>query len=117
MVYHRRGRDNVQRSLSYMPGRPCSTATSRPVGDLEDDFKHYTSVYMEVAGQYKDMDTAPDVLHRNLLARHLREVVDILEQKGDQIASLYELVLCNDKSTRTSVLPSARGPEPQSIVV
>ena len=36
---------------------------------------------MELADQYKVMDAVSDVPRRNMLARHLREVVDILEQK------------------------------------
>lgn len=39
------------------------------------------SVYVELADQYKDVDPVSDVPRRNMLARHLREVVDILEQK------------------------------------
>jgi Centrosome microtubule-binding domain of Cep57 len=39
------------------------------------------SVYVELADQYKDMDAVSDVPRRNMLAKHLREVVDILEQK------------------------------------
>ena len=39
------------------------------------------SVYVELADQYKVMDAVSDVPRRNMLARHLREVVDILEQK------------------------------------
>ena len=39
------------------------------------------SVYVELADQYKVMDAVSDVPRRNLLARHLREVVDILELK------------------------------------
>ena len=38
-------------------------------------------VYVEFADQYKDMDAASDVRKRNILAQHLREVVDVLEQK------------------------------------
>ena len=41
----------------------------------------FTSVYVELADQYKVMDAVSDVPRRNMLARHLREVVDILEQK------------------------------------
>jgi len=41
----------------------------------------FASVYVELADQYKDMDPVSDVPKRNFLARHLREVVDILEQK------------------------------------
>jgi hypothetical protein len=39
------------------------------------------SVYCELADQYKEMDAVSDVPKRNMLAKHLREVVDILEQK------------------------------------
>jgi len=41
----------------------------------------HSSVYVELADQYKVMDAASDVRRRNLLAKHLREVVDVLEQK------------------------------------
>jgi hypothetical protein len=41
----------------------------------------HSSVYVELADQYKVMDAVSDVPRRNMLARHLREVVDILEQK------------------------------------
>ena len=39
------------------------------------------SIYVELADQYKDMDAVSNVRKRNILAQHLREVVDILEQK------------------------------------
>jgi len=38
-------------------------------------------VYVELADEYKIMDAISDVRKRNTLAQHLREVVDILEQK------------------------------------
>ncbi|KAK0201843.1 hypothetical protein DFS33DRAFT_1386145 [Desarmillaria ectypa] len=62
------------------------------------------SVYVELADQYKDMDAVSDVPKRNMLAQHLREVVDILEQKGDQIASLTDLLTFKDKTVADSVL-------------
>ena len=39
------------------------------------------SIYVELADQYKIMDAVSDVPRRNILAKHLKEVVDILEQK------------------------------------
>ncbi|GLB38153.1 putative centrosome microtubule-binding domain of Cep57 [Lyophyllum shimeji] len=69
-------------------GLPPQTVVARVIRELEDDFTHYKGIYVELADQYKDMDAASDVPRRNVLAKHLREVVDILEQKGDQIASL-----------------------------
>ncbi|KAL0576860.1 hypothetical protein V5O48_005125 [Marasmius crinis-equi] len=76
---------------------PQQTILARVIRELEDDFTHYKGVYVELADQYKDMDPISDVPKRNLLAQHLREVVDILEQKGDQIASLYDLLTFQDK--------------------
>ena len=36
---------------------------------------------MELADQYKVIDAVSNVAKRNVLAEHLREVIDILEQK------------------------------------
>jgi hypothetical protein len=47
-------------------------------------------MYLELAEQYGAMDPASNVLKRNVLADHLREIIDILEKKGDQIAALYD---------------------------
>ena len=38
-------------------------------------------MYVELADQYKDIDPVSNVAKRNVLAEHLREVIDILEQK------------------------------------
>lgn len=50
------------------------------------------SVYVELADQYKDMDPVSDVPKRNMLAQHLREVVDILEQKVSEATKQIELI-------------------------
>lgn len=47
-------------------------------------------MYLELAEQYGAMDPASNVLKRNVLADHLRDIIDILEKKGDQIAALYD---------------------------
>jgi hypothetical protein len=52
---------------------------------------------MELAEQYAAMDAASNVHRRRLLADHLREVIDEIERKGDQIASLYELLEYKDQ--------------------
>ncbi|KAF9031737.1 hypothetical protein BJ165DRAFT_1518238 [Panaeolus papilionaceus] len=80
-------------------GLPAQTVVARVIRELEDDFTHYKSIYVELADHYKLMDAASDVLRRNTLAKHLKEVVDVLEQKGDQIASLYDLLSFKDKQT------------------
>ncbi|KIM35865.1 hypothetical protein M413DRAFT_32104 [Hebeloma cylindrosporum] len=87
-------------------GLPPQTVVARVIRELEDDFTHYKSIYVELADQYKVMDAVSDVPRRNLLARHLREVVDILELKGDQIASLYDLLQFKDRPNSESIIPN-----------
>ncbi|KAL1950096.1 hypothetical protein VTO73DRAFT_5218 [Trametes versicolor] len=84
---------------------PPQTVLARVLRELEDDFTHYKSIYVELADQYKDMDPVSNVVKRNVLADHLREVIDILEQKGNQIASLYDLLTFKDKPAGESAVP------------
>lgn len=85
------------------------------------------SIYVELAEQYAVMDAASNVAKRNVLAGHLREVIDCLEQKvsiafnshywtipsyslqGDQIASLYGLLTFKDKPIAESAVPNQAG--------
>jgi len=78
---------------------PPQTVLVRVLRELEDDFTHYKgygfthslcfrraecstrSIYTELADQYKFMDAASNVVKRNVLAQHLREVIDVLEQR------------------------------------
>ena len=78
---------------------PPQTVLVRVLRELEDDFTHYKgydfsfpifsysaehctrSIYTELADQYKVMDAASNVVKRNVLAQHLREVIDLLEQR------------------------------------
>ncbi|CCM06128.1 uncharacterized protein FIBRA_08377 [Fibroporia radiculosa] len=95
---------------------PPQTVLTRVLRELEDDFTHYKrsamvvqchdlanspgghiSIYIELADQYKLMDAVSNVVKRNVVAGNLREVIDLLEQKGDQIASLYDLLSFQDK--------------------
>ncbi|THH14555.1 hypothetical protein EW146_g5788 [Bondarzewia mesenterica] len=103
--------EGVARDLNFLKqdaaeGRlPPQTVLMRVLRELEDDFTHYKGIYTELADQYKLMDPASNVVKRNVLAEHLREVIDILEQKGDQIASLYDLLTFEDKPASQSVVP------------
>ncbi|KAJ3558897.1 hypothetical protein NM688_g660 [Phlebia brevispora] len=81
---------------------PPQTVLARVLRELEDDFTHYKEIYIELADQYKAIDPIANVAKRNVLAEHLREVIDILEQKGDQIASLYDLLTFKDKLVEES---------------
>jgi hypothetical protein len=88
---------------------PPQTVLVRVLRELEDDFTHYKGyvdvyfkslgssdsgsghrIYTELADQYKMMDAASNVVKRNVLAQHLRDVIDVLEQKVRDSA-LYNL--------------------------
>ncbi|ODN84442.1 hypothetical protein L202_00392 [Cryptococcus amylolentus CBS 6039] len=77
---------------------PPQTVLARVIAELEDDFKHYKSIYSELADQYKVLDPASVSAKRHVLADHLREVIDTLEQKADQISELYSLLVFSDKT-------------------
>lgn len=47
----------------------------------EDRLTTVGRIYVELADQYKVIDAASNVAKRNVLAEHLREVIDTLEQK------------------------------------
>lgn len=70
---------------------------ARVLRELEDDFSHYKSIYVEMADQYKYLDAMSDIPRRKALAKHLHEIIELLEQRGDQIASLYELLKVEEK--------------------
>jgi hypothetical protein len=110
-------------------GLPPQTVVARVIRELEDDFTHYkrylfiycvwfyvadarcfflflSSVYCELADQYKEMDAVSDVPRRNMLAKHLREVVDILEQKVCLCASGPSCSFAHPRCARVTGRPN-----------
>ncbi|KIJ54960.1 hypothetical protein M422DRAFT_24821 [Sphaerobolus stellatus SS14] len=73
-------------------------ALGRVIRELEDDFTHYKGVYLDLADQYGIMDAISNVAKRNVLANHLRWIIDLLERIGDHIATLHRLGVFEDKS-------------------
>ncbi|CAE6433886.1 unnamed protein product [Rhizoctonia solani] len=93
---HSEGEDDLPVEID--PARPPpQTVLVKVVRELEDDFAHYKAIYVELADQYRIIGPASNVAKRNVLAEHLKEVIDTLEKRGDQIASLYDLISVNDK--------------------
>ena len=91
-----------ERRLQERERDPPQTVLMRVVRELEDDFTHYkgyvrnlasisptkrltqswvTRIYVELSDQYKEMDAISNVAKRNVVAQHLKEVIDVLEQK------------------------------------
>ncbi|CAK9779416.1 hypothetical protein CC85DRAFT_331048 [Cutaneotrichosporon oleaginosum] len=87
---------------------PPATVLSRVIGELEADFAHYKTIYVELADQYKVLDAASAVAKRHVLAAHLKEVIDCLEQKADQVAALYSLMSVHDR-------PAPEAPERRAV--
>ncbi|KAI6129686.1 hypothetical protein EDD16DRAFT_1823476 [Pisolithus croceorrhizus] len=76
---------------------PPQTVLARVVRELEDEFTHYKEIYRELAEEYRSMDCATQATKRHMVADHLRDVIDTIERKGDQITSLYGLLAFKDK--------------------
>ncbi|WWC66256.1 uncharacterized protein I206_100157 [Kwoniella pini CBS 10737] len=98
---------NSQRPTSARTGLdgqelPPQTVLARVLRELEDDFAHYKMIYSELADQYKLLDPASMSSKRHVLAEHLKEVIDVLEQKADQIGDLYDLLEFSDKPLSSS---------------
>ncbi|KAG8795004.1 hypothetical protein FRC12_019087 [Ceratobasidium sp. 428] len=66
---------------------PPQTVLVKVVRELEGDFARYKAI----------IGPASNVAKRKVLVERLKEVIDTLEKKGDQIASLYDLLQFNDK--------------------
>ncbi|KAK9894543.1 hypothetical protein P389DRAFT_97911 [Cystobasidium minutum MCA 4210] len=83
------GRHAVRQSAEL----PMQTVITRALKDLEDDFAVHKRIYVDLSEEFKLMDPAtPEVNRRKILASHLKESVDILEMKADEIKRLYDLL-------------------------
>ncbi|KAG6336271.1 hypothetical protein ID866_2825 [Astraeus odoratus] len=80
---------------------PPQTVLARVLRELEDEFTHYKEIYRELAEEYREMDCATEAAKRHTIAAHLRDVINVIEHKGDQITSLYGLLTFKDKPTVT----------------
>ncbi|TFK68416.1 hypothetical protein BDN72DRAFT_797730 [Pluteus cervinus] len=92
-----KGKERVRDTVWAENELPPQALVRNVVRELEDDFTHYKSIYVELAQQYAVMDAVSDVPRRNLLAKHVTEVLAVLEQKGDQIAALTKLLTVREQ--------------------
>ena len=60
---------------------PQQAVLARILRDLEDDFASHKAIFIELSEAYKIMDPASDAQRRRVLAEHLKESIDVLEQK------------------------------------
>lgn len=57
-----------------------------------DDFFHYRLLYGEMADELKKFDPKMTSAHRRVLANHVTEAVEGLEQRAERVSLLYESV-------------------------
>ncbi|KAG1868981.1 hypothetical protein DFJ58DRAFT_742556 [Suillus subalutaceus] len=76
---------------------PSQTVLARVLRELEEEFTHHKGIYSELADEYKSMDSMVQAARRRIVADHLRDIIDLIERKVDQIQSLYDLLKFEDK--------------------
>ncbi|KAG2365161.1 hypothetical protein BDR07DRAFT_1399588 [Suillus spraguei] len=76
---------------------PPQTVLVRVLRELEEEFTHHKGIYSELADEYKGMDSMVQAARRRIVADHLRDIIDLIERKVDQIQSLYDLLKFEDK--------------------
>lgn len=99
---------DVERAISTADGRaPRQSLVISVLREIEDDYRHYLKIYSELSEQYKRM--APTHVKRNILAEHLKEVIDTMEEKANQVARLTESLELRDKTYKApTVLKAAQ---------
>lgn len=87
---------------------PPQTVLTRVISELEADFHHFRMIYIELADQYKVLDVACSTEKRQVLAEHLKEVIDSMERKAEQVSALYSLMTVEDRPDEALPQPPAR---------
>ncbi|TYJ58157.1 hypothetical protein B9479_000981 [Cryptococcus floricola] len=63
----------------------------RILGQAEEDYVHYKSIYVDLATRYKSLDPASDPRKRHIIAKKLKQAIGVLERKGDEVRDLRSL--------------------------
>ncbi|GES92343.1 hypothetical protein GLOIN_2v500423 [Rhizophagus clarus] len=66
-------------------------ALGRVIGNLMDELKHLKMHYGNLVIEYQKIDPLDSKSKRSALAEELKEIMDQMEIKGDQIATLYDI--------------------------
>lgn len=103
-----RGAPASVRALFKDGSIPPQTVLTRVISELEADFHHFRMIYIELADQYKVLDVACSTEKRQVLAEHLKEVIDSMERKAEQVSALYSLMTVEDRADDLLPQPPAR---------
>ncbi|KAK9239764.1 centrosome microtubule-binding domain of Cep57-domain-containing protein [Lipomyces kononenkoae] len=72
------------------PSMPAGTAVTTVLSQLEDEFRHLKFQYQSHVDKYEHLDPAVSKRKRKALVSKLKETIEELESKADQIYALYD---------------------------
>ncbi|BFZ63109.1 hypothetical protein YB2330_004229 [Saitoella coloradoensis] len=84
------GADDSQATIR--PSMHPHTALTSVLSQLEDEFRHLKLHYQELLQEYEAMDPAVGKRKRKAVASRLRDIIEELEAKADQIYALYDVL-------------------------
>ncbi|KAG5519607.1 hypothetical protein PMAC_001762 [Pneumocystis sp. 'macacae'] len=104
-------RDNIyEEENTLRPSMPPQNALSMVIIQLEDEFKHLKLKYQEFIQSYEKIDPAIGKKKRKVLVGRLKNIIEELEAKADQIYALYDVaeITKDDSGTLKKVLRNNR---------
>ncbi|KTW26377.1 hypothetical protein T552_02859 [Pneumocystis carinii B80] len=85
--------DNIfEEENTIRPSMSPRNALSMVIIQLEDEFKHLKLKYQEFIQSYEKVDPSVGKRKRKVLAGKLKNIIEELEAKADQIYALYDVV-------------------------
>ncbi|EMR09349.1 hypothetical protein PNEG_02303 [Pneumocystis murina B123] len=85
--------DNIfEEENTIRPSMSPKSALSMVITQLEDEFKHLKLRYQEFIQSYEKVDPSIGKRKRKALAGKLKNIIEELEAKADQIYALYDVV-------------------------
>ncbi|CAB4410804.1 unnamed protein product [Rhizophagus irregularis] len=96
---------NKLKKQSYEKEESPDIALGRVISNLMDELKHLKMYYSNLVDEYQRSDPLDCKSKRSALAEELKEIMDQMEIKGDQIATLYDI---QQKTVKPSLSSKSR---------
>ncbi|GET58858.1 hypothetical protein GLOIN_2v500423 [Rhizophagus irregularis DAOM 181602=DAOM 197198] len=96
---------NKLKKQSYEKEESPDIALGRVISNLMDELKHLKMYYSNLVDEYQRSDPLDCKSKRTALAEELKEIMDQMEIKGDQIATLYDI---QQKTVKPSLSSKSR---------
>ncbi|KAK9337249.1 centrosome microtubule-binding domain of Cep57-domain-containing protein [Lipomyces starkeyi] len=85
-------RDYWEEENTIRPSMRPETAVTTVLSQLEDEFRHLKFQYQSHVDKYEHLDPAVSKRKRKALVTRLKEIIEELETKADQIYALYDVL-------------------------